>query len=235
MTKCKRILATLLAVILLVSASVIGTIAYLTSTDSVTNTFTVGNVKITLDEAKVDEYGVAVESADRVKENTYKLLPGHTYVKDPTVTVANGSEEAHVRMLVTVSDMDALRAAIPQGSISDFYGNFGDVENMFLLQKLVDGWDVANWPCYGYTETTTGEGETAVTSGTYEFRYKDIVDAREAEQKLDALFDTIVVPGNLTNDQIAEMNKTSITVVAQAIQADGFNDADAAWAAFATN
>ena len=41
----------------LVIGTVFGTMAYLTSTKSVTNTFTVGDVEIKLDEAVVDEYG----------------------------------------------------------------------------------------------------------------------------------------------------------------------------------
>ena len=56
MKKSKAILMALCAV-LLVAASVMGTLAYLTSTDTVTNTFTVGNVQIKLDEAKVNEEG----------------------------------------------------------------------------------------------------------------------------------------------------------------------------------
>ena len=52
-TAKKAMLMTLCAIILVV-ATVFGTMAYLTSTDEVNNTFTVGNVKITLDEAKVD-------------------------------------------------------------------------------------------------------------------------------------------------------------------------------------
>ena len=79
--------------VLLVAATVFTTVAYLTSTDAVTNTFTVGNVAITLDEAKVDLYGDPIPDADRVDSNTYKLIPGHTYTKDPTVHVADGSED----------------------------------------------------------------------------------------------------------------------------------------------
>lgn len=60
-TKSKALLLTLCAV-LLVAASVMGTMAYLTSTDKVENTFTVGNVKITLDEAKVNTDGTPVNS-----------------------------------------------------------------------------------------------------------------------------------------------------------------------------
>ena len=89
----KKKLMTVLALVLVIAMSVAGTYAYLTSTDTVTNTFTVGNVEITLDEAKVDAYGVADTTAERVKANSYKLIPGHTYTKDPTIHVATGSED----------------------------------------------------------------------------------------------------------------------------------------------
>ena len=55
--------------VLLVVASVFGTVAYMTSKDQVKNTFTVGKVAINLDEAKVTDDGKPVEGADRVKEN----------------------------------------------------------------------------------------------------------------------------------------------------------------------
>ncbi len=91
-TKTKA-LALALCAVLLVVTTVFVTMAYLTSKDSVTNTFTVGKVTITLDEAKVTADGEKVQGADRVKENKYHLIPGHFYVKDPTIHVANGSEE----------------------------------------------------------------------------------------------------------------------------------------------
>lgn len=92
----KKILMTCLCVALAVLTIAGTTLAYLTSHDTVTNTFTVGNVTITLDEAKVDADGKAVTPAERVKENSYKLMPGHTYTKDPTVHVAAGSEKCYV-------------------------------------------------------------------------------------------------------------------------------------------
>ena len=68
-SKFRRILLLLACAVLLVSLSVGATLAYLTSTtETVTNTFTVGNVAITLDELDVDEYGekklVQKEDAD---------------------------------------------------------------------------------------------------------------------------------------------------------------------------
>ena len=96
MKKTVKVMAFVLCAVMLVVGSVFGTYAYLTSqTDTITNTFTVGNVTITLDESKVDVYGV-VQGTDRVKANTYKLIPGHTYTKDPKVTVTAGSEQAYV-------------------------------------------------------------------------------------------------------------------------------------------
>ncbi len=92
MKTARKVLVLALCAVLLVSATIMGTMAYLTSSDVVTNTFTVGSVSITLDEAPVDVYGTVVEGA-RVKANTYKLVPGHSYTKDPTIHVTQGSEE----------------------------------------------------------------------------------------------------------------------------------------------
>lgn len=96
MKKKTKALMLVLCAVLLVTASVLGTMAYLTSTDKVVNTFTVGKVAITLDEAKVDPDGTPVAGAARVKENAYHLLPGHTYTKDPTVHVQANSEDSFI-------------------------------------------------------------------------------------------------------------------------------------------
>ena len=93
-TKSKALLLSLCAVLLVV-ASVMGTMAYLTSRDTVTNTFTVGKVNLTLDEAPVDANGKATTGA-RVKENSYNLLPGQEYDKDPTVHVTANSEDSWI-------------------------------------------------------------------------------------------------------------------------------------------
>jgi len=84
-----------LCVLALAVGSVFGTLAYLTDADSNTNTFTVGSVQIKLDEADVNEDGT-LASEDRVIENTYHLLPGHTYIKDPTIHVSDDSEGCYL-------------------------------------------------------------------------------------------------------------------------------------------
>ena len=93
MKNMKKILVFAMAMLLVMAISVAGTIAYLNSTTGIVeNTFSVGNVAITLDEIKVTEYGVA-DGTSRVMANTYKLIPAHSYTKDPTVHVAAGSED----------------------------------------------------------------------------------------------------------------------------------------------
>lgn len=94
-TKNKALLLALCAVSL-VTASVLGTMAYLTDNKMVTNTFTVGSVAITMDEAKVDTDGKPVPNANRVTDNSYKLLPGHEYTKDPTIHVDANSEDCYL-------------------------------------------------------------------------------------------------------------------------------------------
>ena len=91
----KKILAACLVVCLLATAVIGTTLAYFTDTKEVTNTFSSGNVTITLDEAPVGPDGQAT-SGNRVTTNDYKLYPGKEYDKDPTITVASGSEDCYL-------------------------------------------------------------------------------------------------------------------------------------------
>lgn len=210
-TAKKAMLMTLCAIILVV-ATVFGTMAYLTSSDEVVNTFTVGNVAIKLDEAPVDGNGKAT-TGDRVKANSYKLLPGHVYDKDPTVTLLAGSETSYVKMTVTFSKANELDAIFaPDGGAN--------------LTSIFNGYNAANWIAKGSTK------DADANTRTYEFWYKEAVGAPTADVALDALFDSITVPGTITKEQLATIEGMTITVNAYAIQADGFANADAAWEAF---
>ncbi|MBR4036564.1 MAG: SipW-dependent-type signal peptide-containing protein [Oscillospiraceae bacterium] len=229
MKKTKKIVALVLAAVMLVCTTVAATVAYLTSTTEVVeNTFTVGNVKITLDEAPVTDKGLKDNSAStRVTDNSYHVYPGMTYDKDPQVHVKAGSEEAYIRMQVTVSDLNALKNAFPQAKYPTWYN--GDV---FLLQMLVSGWDETVWLTKGFDTKT----------GIYEFWYKDTVDASESATDIDLepLFTNVIIPETITNivpegaasgtlSEFEYLNNIKINVVAHAIQAEGFANAEAAW------
>ena len=214
-TRSKALLLALCAVLLVVT-TVFGTLAYLTDTDNETNTFTIGEVDITLDEKDVDD---STPGKDRDHANSYKVVPGYTYEKDPTVHVTEGSSESYVRMIVTVSNLGAVKEAFPK----DKYPTYYDAADNFLLQNLVKGWNEDIWPCAG------------IDGSEYEFRYYTTVEAKNAAVDLPALFTHVVIPGELDLDGVKALDELEINVVAHAMQADGFDDADAAWAEFTTN
>lgn len=240
MNNMKKLLILLLCAVTLVAAGVFGTLAYFTDSEAVTNTFTVGRVGISLDEAKVNLQGqplkegkpivdaeelerVGLEKVDRWqptandKEQEYYLLPGHSYTKDPTVTVDAGSEDAYVRMMATIT-----------------YQKEAD-------KVLDESWlniDSANWTVQGAPDTVKENGKI---SRTYEFRYvgndaenagNGIVVKSADPTRLPPLFTTLTFPGTVTSDQNARLQGMTITVEAHAIQAAGFDTADAAWTAF---
>ena len=77
MTTTKKLIVVIAALSVLLCCVVGGTLAYLRDkTNPVTNTFTYGDINITLTET----------------ERTYKMIPGSELPKDPKVTVKAGSE-----------------------------------------------------------------------------------------------------------------------------------------------
>lgn len=236
-TKKKAFVLAFCAVLLVVS-TVFATMAFLKAeTEVVTNTFTVGNVSFEddanteldegLTEAKVNEYGQPVDEdgnvveevsdAPRVNGNEYKLIPGHTYTKDPTVKIAADSEAAYVRMIVTITDLKDVKEVfgITQGTY-------------FLPQYFVEGWDNNIWKTTG---TIVEENNTA----TYEFWYveSETVSTVDTDAKLlEPLFTAIKVPEDISNDALEKLEDMDIKIEAHAIQADGFESAEEAWAAW---
>lgn len=98
----KKTLALVLALTLLVAGVVGSTLAWLTDqTAEVKNTFTVGDINIGLTETTTD----------------YKMVPGNTIAKDPTVTVKANSEACWLFVKVTKSTdlKDFITYAIAEG------------------------------------------------------------------------------------------------------------------------
>lgn len=261
MKSVKKSLLLVLCAVLIVTASVLGTLAYLTDQETVTNTFTVGQVQIDLNESDVDKDG-------STKENDYHLVPGQTYTKDPTVTIKANSEPSFVRMFVTVQDYIDLHVICAEhhggsAETNPYYFSFDGAAHV-KLEKFTTGFSNDEWQCVG-VEKNSESIDTAV----YEFRYvggsDGITEKKTADDDLPALFETLEVPGWMDNDDLLalsegymyrhthgamttekaeEMDKFTvgyysafgypfkITVRAEAIQAAGFDNADAAWAAF---
>ena len=139
MKTTKKALLLALCAVLLVVSTVFATLAYLTTEVKVVkNTFTVGEIEIILDEAKVTEYGV-VEGTTRVIENTYKLMPGHEYTKDPTIHVAKGSEECYLFVKIT-DDIVAIQdnTTVATQMAANGWTKLADEENVYYLNKTID-------------------------------------------------------------------------------------------------
>lgn len=208
-TKSKALLLALCAV-LLVAASVLGTLAYLTSQDQVTNTFSVGSVIITLDEADVDDSDNDKNTTERDKANSYKLLPGHQYDKDPIVHVDPDSEDCYLFVIV-------------KNEIADIESD-AEGDKTVAAQMAENGWDkvgtTADGTLYVYgtvTEPTAvkgGENKTVFT--TFKIDGDKVVNVPEGE----------TVPAEKLD--LSAYENMTIVVTAYAVQMDGFEDNAAA-------
>lgn len=209
--KKKSIALTLTAVMLALAVGIGGTIAYFTSTtDKVTNTFTSGNVAITLDEAKVVKNGDIWEATEnRVKENTYEVVyPGANLPKDPTIHVSDGSQEAYVGMKVVVTKASVWKAALEAKNIA--------------LDTVVKGHDEDKWarvvePVFVYDK------DEDIDTVTYFYMYKTTVTAGDDC----TLFTNVVIPKAFDNDELAAIDGFTMTATGYAIQAQGVDAATA--------
>lgn len=221
MKRAKKIVALLVAAVLLVTTTVAVTVAYMSSlTDVVTNTFTSGNVTITLDEADVNietketvdgkeettvEYVAWVKDnekvatraeADRVKANVYKLYPNKTYQKDPTVHVGATSEDCYVFIKV-VNGIENLEA-----------------DTTIAAQMATNGWavlDAVNYPGVYYYNGT--KATNAVVSAG-----EDLV-----------VFETFTVKSDIDATGLAAYSTASVNITAYAVQAETFTSVTDAW------
>lgn len=74
------------------------TLAYFTDTDSETNVVTMGHVDIDLDEP--------IFSAEHEGNTISHVTPNQVITKDPTITVADGSEDCYLRVKMDVEGLE---------------------------------------------------------------------------------------------------------------------------------
>lgn len=182
-----KTLALLFCAVLIAAVSVFTTVAFLKDSDSVKNTFTVGKVAITLDEAKVDGYGRAVDGASRVKGNSYKLIPGHEYKKDPTVHFAAGSEASYlfVRVDDGIAQIEA-GTTIAAQILANGWTKLADVDGVYWKQVQANtGTTAVDYPVFG-SFTLKGEADVSryanakITVTAYAIQADGFADAAAA-------------------------------------------------------
>ena len=213
MTK-KRFVAILLCMTLVALAAIGATFAYLTDTKTVDNTFTMGNVKITLDETNVND-----PEGDRVTRNTYNVYPGAVVTKDPIVH-NTGKNAAYIRATVNVSNWMNLCAAYYPESGFEFTKPGYEKSLELLVGTLGEGWSVVG----------VEAGDT-FTIGQFDAKFILKYDgALAAGADTTAMFQTVTIPAGIDNANTESFS--GVKVVAQAIQADGFDTWEAAFAAY---
>lgn len=183
MKNMRKNIITALAMILVAVISVSATLAYMTAkSGTVTNTFTIGGVKITLDETKVDSAtGKIGNNTERVAKNDYPFAPGATYDKDPKVT-NTGEDKAWIAVTLTFNKAqhDALKAAL-------------GATNVLGMFDIKSGWK--------YNATPVDNG----TKTTYTFMYTAAAVESGAEQ---ILFTKVTIPAGLNVQDTSGNMKT---------------------------
>lgn len=135
--KIVKAMSLALCAIFLVAGTVLGTVAYLTSKQTVTNTFTSGSVSITFTEKETNAYGVPVNPEARVIENEYKLIPGNTYQKNAKITVAAGSEASYLFVKVDPT-FAALDANVLTNLNANGWKTLDGVADVYYYEEVVD-------------------------------------------------------------------------------------------------
>ena len=223
----KKRIITICLVAALLATCFAGTYAYLKDTKAQKNTFTTGNVYITLDEAKVDGTGRTTETQD------YKLFPAMTITKDPTITLVDGSEDAWVAAKVTVSAQE-----VGEKDLLDLIGISGT--NMINVNAVASGGLLAktpaakeNWNGLALVHETDDcviYQEAGTNTWTLYIFMKNVQKANAQT----VLFKTLTIPAAWDNAEMDVVDTLEINVQAYAVQAYGFDDCyDAMTTAFA--
>ena len=193
MKKTSKALLLGLCAVLLVAASILGTMAYLTDNAKVENSFTLGKVEITLTEAKVNEKGKADNSVPRVVANSYKLVPGLTYDKDPTIYVKENSEDSYLFVKVE----DEIKALENEGNTVE--------------DQMVDSnkWKNVEGTSNVYVYTNGGDDPCSVTASVGKDGIK--------------VFEHFTVRNTATKQDLIANKDNKIIITAYAVQANGWD------------
>ena len=173
----KKALILVSALTMAMTATVGGTVAWLVAkTDKVTNTFTYGDIDITLEETDTnsDEYGdnsVQGDDDNDPNTNTYEMVPGTKIKKDPTITVEGDSEACWLFVELEES------------------ANFAD----FMTYEMAAGWtELEDGVWYRKTAYSANDQEFGVLKNN-EVTVKDTITKADLNALTDTTYPTLTV------------------------------------------
>ena len=212
--------AVLLALVLLMGTVVGGTLAWLLDqTDPVTNTFTVGNINLDLYEHTRDKNGYLTENETKKLED-YKILPGTSEKKDPTVEILANSDNCYVFVQVQEISNDTGNAAAD--GVATKYITY-TVDNSVWSPLLDDNDHVHVNGAYVYYATTNYE--TQASDKHYNVLKDQTVSYSEDLTKTD--MDKLYTYND--DGTVKSTTKPQLIFKAFAVQKEAANDELAAW------
>lgn len=194
MNKKKTIVA---AMVLLLMFAVGGAIAYFTDTDAKTNTFTIGNVDITLTETAWD--ALTDTDEDGIPDDAEDMMPGESVTKDPKINNVSTSNPAYVFAKVEVPCTTAVSPATP-AELFTYTTNTGWTELSSAAVACTSGGTATHVYYYG-----TGGNLTSVAAGA---------------STSTSVFSSVTLLNTLTGNEGLTGNK-NIVVTGYGIQTDG--------------
>ncbi|MBE6641165.1 MAG: hypothetical protein E7619_06225 [Ruminococcaceae bacterium] len=206
-----------LSALLLVAASVLGTFAFFAASTAVSNTFTVGSVKINMLESKTNENGEDQDGENRTSDgNSYKLVPNKTYVKDPAIFVNADSVASYLFIKV-------------KNGISTIEKQ-GDAEHLTMEQQMMaNGWQLiksndAGEKLYLYVgkdNVVAGKVEGELPHGYIAVGNSSSVGGIVETYEI---FNSFTVTDDITEAKLADYAGAKVTLTAFAIQTDTFTE-----------
>lgn len=226
----KKIIIGVLSVCVIAALGVGGTLAFLTDSEQKTNTFSMGDLDITLREPHWDDDGDGDGDEDNVDDDKdpdngdgRDLKPGDTREKDPTVEAVKGDSYMRVVMVIKDTSGDEPTVITNQERLELIlstirYCTDGKInkDGHYLLEDI-EGIDRVN-PKFEYDEKRS-------TGGTYFYNYKGKFQQGDKA----VLFTHIVIPGDWKKEQVDLAGNYQIVIQAQAIQWENIGDSETAF------
>lgn len=200
----KKVLTIALSVALIAAAVTGATLAFFTDAKTAENTFTVGNVAIILDEAPVERIADEFGIAEWVTDDGSERITANTYEKVyPGAVLPKDPIVWNTGASPAYVRVKVVILNAAQWGLDD-------------VSAILNGLNMTDWTLDG---TQSSEGAVTLT-----YSYNTVL---AAGSDTGALFTAVSIP-----DEAEALENFKINLMAEAIQAEGFADADAAWAAF---
>ena len=202
MKKKKTILA---ALVLLLVVAVGGAIAYFTDTDTKTNTFTIGNVDISLTEDGWD--ALADDNNNGIPDVAEDMMPGESVTKNPTINNLSTKNPAYVFAKVEVPCTTIVAPATTSEELFTYTTNAGWTElSSAAVVACTSGGTATHVYYYGTGGTLTALAKAA--------------DASTPTPTSNPVFSSVTLRSTLKGNEGLTGNK-NIVVTGYGIQTEG--------------